>query len=240
MDCIYTNDMIDEIGEGLIRKFDYSAYSSGQAVDIERFITDYLEYRIMYDRIAEEDAGKTAFLSDGKTSLCVWRNGKREWIVPPAKSIVVDSHFSNANMKTSLRFKLAHEAGHVLMNKLNGGQLTSAFSNEFDGERDYSIEELGKLFSLSELQATSMGVALLMPKNVVISAVCKSKGKKRIPVFGNSVLLKEDRRLLYEMSEHFEVSFKSLFYRLRDLKLFDYRLIDEYIAMNLGEIGGRI
>ena len=34
MDCIYTNDMIDEIGEGLIRKFDYSAYSSGQAVDI--------------------------------------------------------------------------------------------------------------------------------------------------------------------------------------------------------------
>lgn len=238
MDCIYTNDMIDEIGESLIRKFDYSAYSAGQAVDIERFITDYLEYRILYDKIAEEDAGKTAFLSDGKTSLCVWRNGKREWIIPPAKTIVVDSHFANANMKAPLRFRLAHEAGHVLMNKLNGGQLISAFSNEFDGERDYSIAELGKLFSIGELQATSMGVALLMPRSVVINAVWRSKGKKRIPVFGNSVLLKEDRQLLYDMAEHFEVSYKSLFYRLRDLKLFDYRLIDEYIAMNLGEIGG--
>lgn len=34
------------------------------------------------------------------------------------------------------------------------------------------------------------------------------------------------------------VSMKSMFYRIRSLKLFEYRLIDEYIAMNLGGNGG--
>lgn len=66
MKYCHTNDEIDEIGEGLVRQFNFDSYSKGQAVDIEKFITEYLKYQIVYDNIAEEDAGKTAFLGDGK------------------------------------------------------------------------------------------------------------------------------------------------------------------------------
>ena len=56
-------------------------------MDIEKFVTDYLKYQNAYDNIAEEDAGKTAFLGDGKASLCVWRDGKRVRAVRPPTSL---------------------------------------------------------------------------------------------------------------------------------------------------------
>ena len=238
MKYCHTNDEIDEIGEGLVRQFNFDSYSKGQAVDIEKFITEYLKYQIVYDNIAEEDAGKTAFLGDGKASLCVWRDGKRVRVVPPADIIVVDRHFAQSTMTAPRRFKLAHEAGHIIMDMLCGNAVVAAFNNEFNVERDYTLQELNGLFSLKETQATSMGVALLMPKTLVTSMLQNLKGQKRIPTYGNNVLLDSDRKIICDMAENFMVSYKSMFYRMRDLKLFEYRLIDEYIAMNLGGIGG--
>lgn len=238
MKYCHTNDEIDEIGEGLVRKFNFDSYLKGQAVDIEKFVTDYLKYQISYDNIAEEDAGKTAFLGNGKASLIVWRDGKRVRIVPPANIIVVDKHFAQITMLAPRRFKLAHEAGHIIMDMLNGNSVVAAFNNEFDVERDYTLKELSSLFSLKETQATSMGVSLLMPKTLVTVRSQSLKGQKHIPVYGNNVMLDSDRKIIYDMAEHFMVSYKSMFYRMRDLKLFEYRLIDEYIDLNLGGIGG--
>ena len=237
MKYYHKNDEIDEIGEGLVRQFDFDSYSNGHAVDIEKFITDYLKYRIVYDNIAESDASKTAFLGDGKAGLCVWRNGRRESIVPPDDLIVVDSHFSQNSMTTQRRFMLAHEAGHIIMDKLCGNTVEAAYNNEFDGEREYSLQELGELFSIKETQATSMGVALLLPKTLVTSLLMMLKEQRHIPIYGNNVLLDRDRKIIGDMAEHFKVSYKSMFYRMRSLKLFEYRLIDEYIAMNLGGNG---
>ena len=238
MKYCHTNDEIDEIGEGLVRKFNFDSYSKGQAVDIEKFVTDYLKYQIAYDNIAEEDAGKTAFLGDGKASLCVWRDGKRVRAVPPANIIVIDKHFAQSTMTAPRRFKLAHEAGHIIMDILNGNAVDAAFNNEFDVERDYTLQELGSLFSFKETQATSMGVSLLMPKTLVTTRSQRLKGQKHISVYGNNVMLDTDRKIICNMAEHFMVSYKSMFYRMRDLKLFEYRLIDEYIDLNLGGIGG--
>lgn len=64
MDYYQTHDEIDEIGEGLIRK--YQSFIQGTPTDIEGFVTSNLGYQIIYDRIAEGDAGKMAFLADGK------------------------------------------------------------------------------------------------------------------------------------------------------------------------------
>ena len=69
MDYYQTHDEIDEIGEGLIRKYQYQSFIQGTPTDIEDFIISNLGYRIVYDRIAEGDAGKMAFLADGKTAL---------------------------------------------------------------------------------------------------------------------------------------------------------------------------
>ena len=71
----HTNDEIDEIGEGIIRKYNYQAFIQGDPTDIEGFIADHLNYRIVYDRLADKDAGRMAFLADGKDTMWVWRDG---------------------------------------------------------------------------------------------------------------------------------------------------------------------
>ena len=49
----HTNDEIDEIGEGIIRKYNYQAFIQGDPTDIEGFIADHLNYRIVYDSLTQ-------------------------------------------------------------------------------------------------------------------------------------------------------------------------------------------
>jgi len=233
----HTNDEINEIGEGLIRKYNYQAFIQGAPTDIEGFITEHLNYRLVYDRLATKDAGKLAFLADGKETLMVWRDGKRVEVLPPEGMIIVDEFLYQEKNKTRKRFVLAHEAGHIIMDLLNNRPITAAYNNEFDNEQDYSIKDLSVLFDIRESRATSMGVALLMPKSLVINRVAAMIGaSKRIPLYGSSVLSDGDRILISKLAEHFQVSYKSMFYRLRDLKLFAPKEIDDY----LGTIGGAL
>ena len=238
MNYYHTNEEIDEIGEGLIRKYDYNAFIGGESTNIEGFITEHLNYRIVYDRIADNDAGRMAFLSDGKTPLWVWRNGRRTQIIPPPNTIVIDEFLLQENTKTRRRFILAHEAGHIIMDLLCNVPVAAAFNNEFDREQNYSIQDLACMFNINENKATSMGVALLMPKTSVINRTKQLITTKRIPLYGNSVLCDKDRMVISKLAEHFQVSYKSMFYRLRDLKMFEPRDIDEYLAQNLGKLGG--
>lgn len=237
MDYYHTNDEIDEIGEGLIRKYQYSAFVRGEPTDIKRFIIENLGYQIIYDRIAEREAGKMAFLSDGRSTLWVWRNGIRAKVVPPMGHIVLDEYLNQDQNTKKRRFVLAHEAGHIIMDRLGNNQVKSAFRNEFDGEQEYSVKDLAAMFSIAESMATAMGVALLMPKTLVVGHLRNLTGRKRIPLYGNSVLSGNDRKIVGETAEHFQVSFKSMFYRLRDLRLFEPRDLDEYLV-KFGGIGG--
>ncbi len=175
MDYYQTHDEIDEIGEGLIRKYQYQSFIQGTPTDIEDFIISNLGYRIVYDRIAEGDAGKMAFLADGKTALLLWRNGQRVSIVPPKGLIIVDEYLRQEQNHRKRRFVLAHEAGHILMDRLGNNPVTSAFSREFDTEKQYTVKELADMFGIAESMATAMGVALLMPRTSVVSYV-RSRG----------------------------------------------------------------
>lgn len=47
MNYYHTNDEINEIDEGLIRKYNYQAFIQGAPTDIEGFITDRLNYRLV-------------------------------------------------------------------------------------------------------------------------------------------------------------------------------------------------
>ena len=123
------------------------------------------------------------------------------------------------------------------MDLLNNRPITAAYNNEFDNEQEYSMKDLSALFDIRESRATSMGVALLMPKSLVVNRVVAMIGsQKRIPLYGSSVLNDGDRILISKLADHFQVSYKSMFYRLRDLKLFAPKEIDDY----LGTIGGAL
>ena len=237
----YTNEEIDEIGEGLIRKYNYQAFIQCDPTNIEGFITDHLNYRIVYDKLATKDLGKMAFLADGKETILVWRDGKRIEVLPPERMILVDDFLRQDKNNTRRRFVLAHEAGHIIMDLLHNRPITAAYNNEFDNEQDYSIKDLSMLFDIRESRATSMGVALLMPKSLIIKKVCAMIGSsKRIPLYGNSVLSDGARIFIRKLAEHFQVSYKSMFYRLRDLKLFAPKEIDDYIENSFCNLGGAI
>ena len=150
MDYYRTNEEIDEIGEGLIRKYQYQTFIQGKSTDIEDFIVNFLGYRIIYDKLAEKDAGKMAFLADGKGSLWLWRNGIRVFVTPPARTIIVDEYLRQESNIKKRRFVLAHEAGHIIMSKLGNNPIASAFRNEFDREQEYSIKDLAAMFSIGE------------------------------------------------------------------------------------------
>ena len=241
MNYYHTNDEINEIGEGLIRKYNYQAFIQGDPTDIEGFITAHLNYRIVYDKLAERDAGKLAFLADGKETLKVWRDGKRVEVLPPEGMIVVDEFLLQEKNKTRRRFVLAHEAGHIIMDKLSNRPVAAAYSDEFDSEQEYSLQDFAAMFSINESKATSMGVALLMPQTLVINRVnAMIAPRKRIPLYGSSVLSDGDRAIINKLAEHFQVSYKSMFYRLRDLKLFAPKEIDEYIDSSFGNVGGAV
>lgn len=110
-----------------------------------------------------------------------------------------------------------------------------------DCEQEYSLKDFAAMFNINENKATSMGVALLMPKTLVVNRVrAMIAPHKRIPLYGSSVLCDSDRAIISQVAEHFQVSYKSMFYRLRDLKLFEPRDIDEYIVKLLGNIGGEL
>ena len=85
---------------------------------------------------------------------------------------------------------------------MSGNAVGAAFHNEFDVEQNYTLQELSSLFSFKETQATSMGVSLLMPKTLVTIRSQSLKGKKHIPVYGNNVMLDDDRKIICNMAEY--------------------------------------
>ena len=239
MDYYQTHDEIDEIGEGLIRKYQYQSFIQGTPTDIEGFITSNLGYQIVYDRIAERDAGKMAFLADGRGALWIWQSGQRVSVVPPKGLIIVDEYLRQEQNLKKRRFVLAHEAGHILMDRLGNNPVTSAFSQEFDAEQKCTVKELAAMFSIAESMATAMGVALLMPRTSVVRYVRSRGYEKRIPLYGDSVLCTCDRNVVMDAANQFQVSYKSMFYRLRDLKLFEPRELDEFL-LKCRDAGGLI
>ena len=68
---------MEEISEGLITAY-ANKYSNRviQFVDIEHFITEFLNLRIEYTSFAEDDAGRIGFLADGETPLLIHQDGK--------------------------------------------------------------------------------------------------------------------------------------------------------------------
>ena len=132
--------------------------------------------------IAEGDAGKMAFLADGKTALLLWRSGQWVSVVPPKGLIIVDEYLRQEQNVKKRRFVLAHEAGHILMDRLGNNPVTSAFSQEFDAEQKYTVKELATMFNIAESMATAMGVALLMPRTSVVRYVRSRGYEKRIPL----------------------------------------------------------
>ena len=82
---------INALCEALIQDFlNKKHYTNSRLIDIETFVTEYLGTRIVYETFAEEIPGRGGFLSDGTTGLHILRDGIRQCVVFPARTIVIE------------------------------------------------------------------------------------------------------------------------------------------------------
>ena len=230
---------LNEISEGLI-----TAYANKfnnrviQSVDIEHFITEFLKLKIEYTSFAEDDAGRIGFLADGETPLLIHQNGKIVPFVFMRDTIVLDKFLLSEKEQGRRRFTMAHEASHHILSKMYAMPSTGKFHTEYDSERSYSKEELAQIFASVEWQADTMGASLLMPKRVIENALAKYNRSNPIMIYGDNTLTAKDKSVIRRMANYIGVSYTALYIRLKDMGLFEYHDILDYISneLNLGGI----
>ena len=119
MKTLVSNKEIEEVGESLMLKYLLGKKPPLRCIDIEDFITDFLHLPIVYTTIAEEDRDKIGFISDGIYPLQVMREGRREKVIYPKGTIVIDRFFLQPDKSAQRRFTLAHEAAHVIFERMS-------------------------------------------------------------------------------------------------------------------------
>ena len=107
-----------------------------------------------------------------------------------------------------------------------------------DSERSYSKEELAQMFASVEWQADTMGASLLMPRRIIENALAKYNQSNPIRVYGDNTITSKDKAVIRRMAAYIGVSYTALVIRLRDMGLFEYHNILEYISneLNLGGV----
>jgi len=197
-------------------------------IDIEGLAKDYFGYNIVIESFAENDLSKLAFSANGVRPLTVRRSGKKEKVVFPADTIVLDRYYQRAENYTARRFSIGHELGHKILSRVAPGHNSGNYQTIFDSERTYTIDELREQMSLSEAQANLMSAALNLPMFLQRNTLQRIVKADRFPVYGDYQMLPQDSLLLKQMADDMGVSSKTLLIRFRTCNLIEYRSIEEY------------
>ena len=239
MKRLTTNEELETLGNLMVREYLRQSHKwNAKCFDIEAFITDYLKAAIVFEAFAEADAGKTGFCANGSDALTVLRDGKKEAVVFPKDTIVIEKLFLNEDQSAKRRFTEAHEAAHVILARHIPGQTAAAFHSEFDSSREYDPEEMKRIFSLEESQADRLGAVLLMPQYHVERALKKYNGGRRFIRYEGGIFGQESKFGMQNMADCLGASYSALVNRLNDLGLFEERPITEYLEQGLGFGGG--
>lgn len=231
---------LEELGETIVKAYiGKTKRYNALCVDIEGLVTDYLGLTVIYETIAEDDPNKIAFLSNGERPLCVARNGKREKVVFPKNTAVLDKVLLNEDESSHRRFTLGHEGAHSVIAKQNPMQDVGRFHNEFDPERVYTAEEQRELLSFAETQADRLSSVFLMPRFILQRVMKKYKCENVLPVYGWNVFAPEEKIKLRKMADCMGVSYQALVIRLKTLGLLIPHDLTEYLEKGL-QLGGTI
>lgn len=187
-------------------------------IDIEDFVIHYLGCKIFYETIIEEGnegADCMGFISDGKQSLLVNRSGTPVRVVFPANAIVLDKYLKESNQSNHRRFVIAHEAGHIIKNRMYGK--ASVEFNHAGGVVLTSAAALHKRYSYKELEANNFAACLLMPEGMVAMLMHKIYDGERIIKYQNDILDEKDVNNISGMAEVLGVSYEAMYYRLKNL-----------------------
>ena len=185
-------------------------------IDIEDFTIKILGCSIVYESIVE-DADCMGFLSDGVSSLPIIRDGRITSIVFPKDTIVIDKYLNDPNQTTLKRQIIAHEAGHVIKNRMCG-VIVSEF-NHAGGIELKSSEAIHKRYSVKEAEANKFALSILMPESMVAMLMQKYYGDKKIEKHLDNSLVGKDAYKVSLMAKILGVSYALMYIRLMNLGL---------------------
>lgn len=221
----YNNKQIDSICNVLTDAYTEKKLEEGKVItqiDIDDFVVNVLGCTIVYENIASdqmddaiEDADCMGFSSDGIQELPVIRDGKLEWVLFPKDTIVIDNYLKTPKMSNKRRFTIAHEAGHIIKNRMSG-QVCAEF-NHVGGVVLTSTTAMRKRYSFHEVEANNFAASLLMPECMVAMLMHKYYGGKSIVKYADDILDGEDVKKIYFMSQILGVSYEAMYYRLKHL-----------------------
>lgn len=230
MQVYISNKEIEQIAKGLVQ------ISCGEPppkfIDIDA-IAEYLGVTVLYEQFAEDDQDKIGFAADGRNALTVIRNGRKQKIVFPKNTIILDRFLLSPNENNRRRFTLAHEISHLLLNHADPTHTAPCFNRVYDAERTYNMDELRERMNLGECQANTMTAMILMPKVVMADSVCRHFNKKQIPVYGECVFLSKMKPTLQKMANELGVSYTALLIQLRKYQLLEQRDMTEYFKLTM-------
>lgn len=226
MKVFISNKEIEEIASGLIQVA-CGRQESGQ-IDIDS-VARFLGLPALYEQIMEEDMDKIGFLSNGSYPLYLNRQNQRVGVVFPKDTIILDSFLQRPTENCRRRFVLAHEISHVLINRADPLHNPACFDRDYDNERKYSFQELQERLNLGECQANTMAALLLMPKPLLESALHRNARRKRIPIYGECVLLPNTKPAVNAMADELGVSFSALLIQLKKYNMVEHHDIQEYV-----------
>lgn len=201
-------------------------------IDIEDFVTHYLACKIIYESISEDavdrnDVDCMGFISDGIQPLPVIRDGETVKIIFPKDTIVLDKYLKDPKQANHRRFVIAHEAGHVIKNRMFGK--AAAEYNHAGGVVLSSVSDLNKRYSIKEVEANTFAACLLMPEGMVAMLMHKYYDGENIIKYSNDILDGEDIKKISFMAKILGVSYIAMFYRLKSLGFLVDGALESYV-----------
>ena len=135
----------------------------------------------------------------------------------PAGTVVIDRYLLREDRSGQRRFTLAHEAAHLIFERMSPLAPGPCFNRYFDAEQNYSISELRERFNLCETQTDRLASVLLMPRFLTERTLAEHTDGRPIPVYGSGVITSRDKVTVQTMANAMGVSFSALLNRLREL-----------------------
>ena len=176
-----TRDALEDYAIRLVEDFDPERIRFPGVLDIDRFITEYLELEIEVQRIwSEKTVRAVTVFKEGSVAVYDPATRRKSHILCSSGTVVVDSSLMYKQAARRLRFTLAHEGAHWCMHRH-----TFAADNPFEqdciagnhflaaksGRADYNPGERTKTdLARMEQQADFLAASILMPLPAVNAA----------------------------------------------------------------------
>ncbi len=233
---------IEALCEGMIADFfRRKQYTGMLCVDIEAFVREYLGLRIVYESLAEPDPGRVGFFSDGVRPLRVRRGERKEQVVFPARTVVIDRYLLTPGESARKRFTIAHEGAHDILERHVPLQTSpaAAFHSAYDPDMTYTRDMLRGMLSVNESYTNRAAACLLMPAFLVEQVLERHNGSRKVIIYDGGVLAQDQKLLIQKMADTMGVSYTAFSVRLSELDLYESRPLEEYLYGGLRYGGER-